>query len=286
MRVGGDAASLGVAWHEIAALYHTEGRTAAEKAIAGVAHRHQSDAETLRAWLAAFTWQPPPGAVLHVEAPVMLKVAGVEIAGRADLIVQQPEGRWVEVVDEKSGNSEFHDPAAMVQVEAYAVAAAREFGYSQAKAAMRYAQLGDDGWIELDVDVAEAEARLEKIVRRALAQVELEPDAREYRVGDGCTFCPAAGTCPALAREVRPFLAVQGYEPQAITLDNFGAFAAAVDRAGKIVDAAKDARKLFVREHGGRIEADGNVWELRSVSMPESVRKAHTQERLQRSKAK
>lgn len=279
-----DAGAIGSAWHEIAALYHAQGRGAAWDSCDAIAHRHQVDAATLRDWLSLLKWQPKAGAMLRVEWPVVLRVAGVEIPGRTDLAID--DGHTVEIVDEKSGNPDFHDPGSLVQLEAYAVAAARELGRSEARASLRYAQLGEDGWVSIDVDLDEAEARLERIVRRALRQAELAPEAREYRVGDGCTFCPAAPNCPALNRDVKPFLAVQGYEPAAITLENFGAFAAAVDRASKIVEAAKDARKLFVKANGGRVESDGYAWELRQQTIAEHTRKASTFEKLQRVKLK
>lgn len=286
-RIGGDAAAIGSAFHEIAATWLTRGIEAAADEVKSIAHRHQVDAETLFAWLNTCHETGFPGKNVRVscEVNVELDLGFTSLKGRADVLLEH-DGGLVEIVDFKSGNPDFYDPGALWQVEAYAIAAAQLAMVHKARASLWYVQRGEDGWVSIDVDIAEASSRIAGVVEKALRQVDLAPEAREYRVGEGCTFCPGAGVCPALSREVRPFLAVQGYEPQAITLENFGTFAAAVDRASKIVDAAKDARKLFVRENGGRIEADGYAWELRTQTIAEHTRKASTFEKLQRSKSK
>lgn len=57
-----------------------------------------------------------------IEAPIDIDVGGVRIRGRVDAVFEPEPGMW-EIVDYKSGRPA-HDPAATVQLEAYAVAAA------------------------------------------------------------------------------------------------------------------------------------------------------------------
>lgn len=266
----GEAAAIGTAWHEVAAVWMGHGREAAESEIDRIAHRLQVDAGTLRDWLAGVT-QEPPDRRRWIEHTVELQVAGVTLRGTLDLGL---EGDPPEVVDYKTGNPDFADASAWWQLKPYGVAFGRERDASQVRLSLLYLQLGDEGWLHHDIDVDEAAAELETVVRQALAQAELPQAKRRYRTGPHCTFCPARVACPALLSDLRAFTALEQIEPALVTAENAAPLLERARAVEKLAKAAKDAVKAFVEAHGGEVAVEDGA--LRLIHMKETHVPAHT----------
>lgn len=282
--IDSDAAALGRALHEIAQM-QALGLSPDLEAIA----QGNAVSAALLAELAQALQHLPTAdgsAKLHAERDLVIDLGdGLEIAGRADLILEHEDGEWCEVVDLKSGNPDFADDGVWDQLGCYAVGAGQTLHYEVVRASAWYVRLGADGWRHRDLVVDEERVRLRAVFERALWQRDLPPEQREYRVGEACTFCAARAVCPARAGEVRSFLAtvmdppitVESWTAPLLTAENIGRFDARLRIVEKLVKAAQDARKDFVRASGGRVElGDGYALELasqtrRAYSVPEST---------------
>jgi DNA helicase-2/ATP-dependent DNA helicase PcrA len=135
-----------------------------------------------------------------VEAPFILRTeSGYDVRGRIDAIYEQ-DGDW-EIVDFKSGRRK-DDPARMVQLQAYAIAADRyDFGIDRpAEIEVSFAYLGGG----LDVHTERADAAWREAASR---QVESLTDAIEAErfdpiPGEWCRSCDFLRFCPEGRQEV------------------------------------------------------------------------------------
>lgn len=275
-----DATALGTAWHEVAAIALAKGREAAAMALYGVATRHGVDGEPLGDWLSRMRWTPPPTARVYLEHPVAIRLAGVELHGTADVVLDDADADCVEVADWKSGDPEYAEPSQWWQLEAYAVAAARMFGRKRARASLCYVRLGDDGWSHLDVDPDEAEPRLAAVVGDALEQVGIAQERRSYRTGSHCTFCPARFTCPARTVELRTFAALAPSHTWELTAENAAQVLERARAIERVTAAAKDAVKEYVRAHGPVPAGEGKELRIVTVQRKEYTVAASVSEQL------
>ena len=131
-----------------------------------------------------------------VETPIDLRIGGARIRGRIDAIYEPRPGHW-EIVDFKSGRRR-DDPAAVVQLEAYAVAAADgavtserprsmevTFAYLGAGEVEEVTHLVTDEWIE------KARRHLESLVPKMTGETFAPVP------GAGCTHCDFVAFCDA-----------------------------------------------------------------------------------------
>lgn len=267
----GDAAAIGTAWHEVAAIWLTASAEAAFDAIPGIALRHGVDGQTLTAWLGSLSWEPD-SPVRICEKQIALDVADVTITGTMDLALPTDPP---EVVDWKSGNPDFANEDAWWQLKPYGIAWAREQGASRAMLSLCYVQLGDDGWLQREIDVDDAASEVSDVVRRALEQRDRPQSERSYRVGEHCTFCPARVGCPARMAELRTFTALEKIDPALVTTANAAAILERARAVEKLAKAAKDAVKVFVEAHGGEVALDEGG-SLRMVEVGPAKVPAHT----------
>ncbi len=106
-------------------------------------------------------------APIHIEAPFEIEVGDGSIRGKVDAIYEPEPGRW-EIVDYKSGKHR-DDPSRVVQLEAYAVAAADgavsvqppdtidvTFAYFGGDSPVEVTETVDDDWLERARDHVEA----------------------------------------------------------------------------------------------------------------------------------
>lgn len=130
------------------------------------------------------------------ETPIDLTVIGVRVRGRIDAVFE-PEPGWWEIIDWKSGRRP-DDPAAVVQLEAYATAAARGgvVGGTPERITAGFVYLGSDPAEEVvyeadDAWLAAAADRLGKLAAQVTGDVfEPTPSA-------ACTHCDFLNVCEA-----------------------------------------------------------------------------------------
>jgi DNA helicase II / ATP-dependent DNA helicase PcrA len=131
-----------------------------------------------------------------VEAPIELHLADGWIRGRIDAIYEPEPGTW-EIVDFKSGSAR-HDDAALVQLEAYAVAAAAGAVHPDPpqRMSVTFAYLGGGELTEIPVEVtdvwlASAERHLVALLETA-AGADFDPTP-----SPACTHCDFLAYCDA-----------------------------------------------------------------------------------------
>jgi CRISPR/Cas system-associated exonuclease Cas4 (RecB family) len=131
-----------------------------------------------------------------VETPIELHLADGWIRGRIDAIYEPEPGTW-EIVDFKSGSAR-HDDAALVQLEAYAVAAAAGAVHPDPpqRMSVTFAYLGGGELTEIPVAVtdtwlASAERHLVGLLETA-AGAEFDPTP-----SPACTRCDFLAYCDA-----------------------------------------------------------------------------------------
>jgi DNA helicase-2/ATP-dependent DNA helicase PcrA len=129
-----------------------------------------------------------------VEEPFELRLSGARVRGRIDAIYEPAPGRW-EVVDFKSGRPS-DDPAATVQLEAYAVAAT-DVGFAgehPEQLDVSFAFLGDGltirSWQATPQWTEEARTHLEALAEAAADAVYPATPSRACRSCDFDRFCP------------------------------------------------------------------------------------------------
>jgi len=247
------------------------GRLVAAQEIGPIARRHCVDGQQLADWLVGMTWEPPPTARVYSERAVSLELCGVTIGGTADLILDDEDADLIEVIDLKSGSADYAEADHFWQLAFYALAAAREFGRSRARASLYYIELGDSGWAHQELELAEVENHLEEIISAAMAQIDKPEQERRYRTGSACAFCPARFSCPARTVELRTFAALAPSHTWEITAENAAQVLERARAIERVTAAAKDAVKEYVRAHGPVPAGDGK--ELRIVNVH---RKAYT----------
>jgi DNA helicase-2/ATP-dependent DNA helicase PcrA len=131
-----------------------------------------------------------------VEAPIDLQINEARIRGRIDAVYEPRPGHW-EIVDFKSGRRR-NDPSAVVQLQAYAVAAADGAVSTDLPDSMdvTFAYLGTGAVEEVTAAVtdewlAEARSRLDDLV------AEMKADTFEPTPGPGCGQCDFVRFCGA-----------------------------------------------------------------------------------------
>ncbi len=133
-----------------------------------------------------------------VETPIDLAIAGTRIRGRIDAVFR-PEPDTLEIVDYKSGGPS-SDPNTLVQLQAYAVAAAEGAlaGGAPGRLRVTFAYLGEDPVAEVSIEATDEWLADARDVIRALAEAArgddfpATPSAACHRC-DFSMFC-AAGT--------------------------------------------------------------------------------------------
>jgi DNA helicase-2/ATP-dependent DNA helicase PcrA len=135
-----------------------------------------------------------------VEAPFILRTeSGYDVRGRIDAIYER-DGDW-EIVDFKSGRRK-DDPARMVQLQAYAVAADRcDFGIDRPGAIeVSFAYLG--GGLDIHTEQADAAWREAASSRVESLTDAIEAERFEPIPGDWCRTCDFLRFCPEGRQEV------------------------------------------------------------------------------------
>ncbi|MGH8871914.1 MAG: ATP-dependent DNA helicase [Acidimicrobiia bacterium] len=135
-----------------------------------------------------------------VEAPFVIEMeSGYQVRGRIDAVYAQG-GRW-EIVDFKSGRRK-DDPSRMVQLQAYALAAAQvDFGLDKPEQIdVSFAYLGG----RLDVHTERADEQWREEARRNLEQLTgaIGDDRYEAVPGDWCHSCDFLRFCEPGKQEV------------------------------------------------------------------------------------
>ena len=132
----------------------------------------------------------------HTETPIDLTLSGVRVRGRIDAVFE-PEPGWWEIIDWKSGRPS-RDPSAVVQLEAYATAAARGgvVGGPPERITAGFVYLGADPAEEVVYDadetwLAAAATRLDALAEQVTGEAfEPTPSAACHRC-DFLTVCKA-----------------------------------------------------------------------------------------------
>jgi DNA helicase-2/ATP-dependent DNA helicase PcrA len=133
---------------------------------------------------------------LFIETPIDLKVGGTRVRGRIDAVYQADDGSW-EIVDYKSGRHR-EDTSALVQLEAYAVAAVEgavaperpdslsvTFLYLGGDRPEEVTRTADDVWLQ------EASTHLESLVSRAGGPDYAATPSAQCNHCDFLRFCDA-----------------------------------------------------------------------------------------------
>jgi DNA helicase-2/ATP-dependent DNA helicase PcrA len=131
-----------------------------------------------------------------VEAPIDLRIGNARIRGRIDAIYESRPGHW-EIVDFKSGVRR-DDPSLVVQLQAYAVAAADGAVAIDTPDSMTvtFAYLGGGELVEVSVDVTDD--WLDTARRQLLSLVgAMGGDTFEPDPGPGCARCDFVKFCDA-----------------------------------------------------------------------------------------
>ena len=135
-----------------------------------------------------------------MEAPFTLPTeSGYQIKGRIDAIYES-DGNW-EIVDFKSGRWR-DDPARLVQLQAYAVAATEvDFGVDKPQEIdVTFAYLG--GGLDVHTEHADEEWRLDAARNLEVLTSAIEDDRFEAVPGDWCRHCDFLRFCPEGKSEV------------------------------------------------------------------------------------
>jgi RecB family exonuclease len=145
---------------------------------------------------------------LLVETPLDLRIEGTRVRGRIDAIFELEPGAW-EIVDYKSGRSH-NDPATLVQLQAYAVAAAAGAVAGGAPDAMwvTFAYLGSDPVEEVRHAVTDewletASQRISELAQAARGDDFLPTPSPQCGRCDFLSFCEA-GTAWLAEQSERP----------------------------------------------------------------------------------
>jgi DNA helicase-2/ATP-dependent DNA helicase PcrA len=135
------------------------------------------------------------------ETPIDLTVSGVRVRGRIDAVFE-PEPGWWEIIDWKTGRRS-DDPTAVVQLEAYAVAAARGgvVGVRPERITAGFVYLGSDPADEVTHEADEAWLTAAGARLEALA-AQVTGDRFEPTPGDGCRRCDFLNACAEGRRHV------------------------------------------------------------------------------------
>lgn len=178
-----------------------------------------------------------------------------EVPGTVDLVMRDDTGRVV-VVDWKTTRHTFDHQAARLQLEFYALCAAREAGDDRAGCAI--AVITDDGAIAWDRWALDEEdlARVAALVRRVWEWVQQARAARaehertsaapwvpDVSRGAWCTYCPAQIYCPAF----RAILSLAA--PELLDEVSEAAAAAAFERAQAFGVAEREIRGAVAAYH-------------------------------------
>jgi DNA helicase-2/ATP-dependent DNA helicase PcrA len=139
---------------------------------------------------------------IHIESPFEIEVGSGSIRGKVDAIYDSGDSEW-EIVDYKSGRHR-DDPALIVQLEVYALAAADGAWSEQPPRTIMvtFAYFGDDGLVEIsepvdDVWLGRARDHVEALVDQGV-NGPFEPSPSH-----GCQWCDFLHLCPAGQQHVR-----------------------------------------------------------------------------------
>lgn len=192
------------------------------------------------------------------------------VVGTADCVIDH--GDTGEVWDIKTSELRGDTPTVTerLQVPGYALALARERGWTMVRAGIfaplmprsptSYVDLGKD-------DLAEIERVISRVIHGALE----ERGRNNYVPGTACSFCPASATCPGLVREAKS-LVVLGGESFDLPVPReaaprLWAFRALVTR--RVEHVEKWIKGLL--ESGPIQGADGAVLEYRDKRAPKTL---------------
>ncbi len=135
------------------------------------------------------------------ETPIDLTLSGVRVRGRIDAVFE-PEPGWWEIIDWKTGTRS-DDPTAVVQLEAYAVAAARGgvVGGRPERITAGFVYLGTDPADEV-VHEADAEWLTAAVARLEALAAQVTGDRFDPTPGEACRRCDFLNACEAGRRHV------------------------------------------------------------------------------------
>jgi DNA helicase-2/ATP-dependent DNA helicase PcrA len=135
------------------------------------------------------------------ETPIDLTLSGVRVKGRIDAVFE-PEPGWWEIIDWKTGTRS-DDPTAVVQLEAYAVAAARGgvVGGRPERITAGFVYLGTDPAVEVTYEADEAWLTAAGGRLEALA-AQVTGDRFDPTPGEACRRCDFLNACAEGRRHV------------------------------------------------------------------------------------
>lgn len=139
-------------------------------------------------------------ASLFVEKKVSLRPLGPGLFGTCDIILAEPNGKLL-VLDYKHGQGHVVDPMLNSQLAYYVLGAFYEFNQSFQFTSIEVGIIQprayhEDGPIRTVEYPMEYVGQWETAFEGAFERIKKEKDL--LVLGDHCTFCPAAGICPAL----------------------------------------------------------------------------------------
>jgi hypothetical protein len=214
--------------------------------------------ESIDAYVASLRAKIEPGDIVLIEQKVPIgRFTGEEGAtGTADAIIIKP--RTLHVDDYKSG---FHliEPENNWQGMLYALGALDEYEllqeFDEIVITIHQPEHGPPrSWSTTPAELRRFEVRVAKAALKvqAAADHRWSTDAQweaEYlkTSNDGCRYCPARATCPALKRETDEFIAAEFEDLTADTLGESHAMIPRIEARCKAVKA-EVARRLLARE--------------------------------------
>lgn len=274
-----EPAALGRAYHHCLELAAANGRDSVNlRTVAREFNVRLADLETL--WR-KLDWDPHG---YSAEVPVTItrpfEDGIIEIRIVVDLVRLIGESTF-EVVEVKTGTpSRATDAAEHAQLIAEMVGIHRNYGRDVGLGYALWVQVGERGWTDCEVRGEEAWQKAEDwifgICERALLESRKEVNARQCRVGDGCSWCQGAHRCPVFMKPVRDTLAiVEKGDPLVVTDEN----AETLYAVKRFADAAQqrigEVLNAFVRTNGEVALADGRVLRAKEQERMEQLGAKH-----------
>lgn len=291
----GPAARLGSAFHAIAEKVVRFGVTrndpATPLAVKKVAAEYNLDAEQaarlaemVNGWMntidpktvaeceVPFAYDPATDTarVLTSEGPrdYAASKAG-EFVGTADVVIVKDGS--VEVVDWKTGQREYVEPAATNrQVRFLALCAARVYAADRVTVTLSYVdeagEVANDSHTFDEMDIAAIAAEMAELASK------LTKDAQPA-VGAHCRYCPAVSLCPATQRAL---VEVAPPEPPAtdyhmgVAIESMGHAAWLLGRLRVVreaADAVEAELKAYADAHNGIVAESGKTWSAKEISV-------------------
>lgn len=149
------------------------------------------------------------GANVHVEQPIQWRLSGETaeaiVSGTPDVIGWDETKKWLYVIDWKTGRVERdHIP----QLAVYAAIACKHYGFRADKIFLWQVNLrAEEVLPPVSRTPDEIEAVLDRLAEMILTAEKMNrAELRKYTTGGHCEYCPAAGHCPAIQSQMRPWL--------------------------------------------------------------------------------